>query len=81
MSSDVMLRLEKAAFCLFPRPASAQGGGGEGVTNCSGSLGTEELQDLIRRDGAGFPCLFKHNQNTLVCHCRSPAGGGPRGPF
>lgn len=26
MSSDVMLRLEKAAFCLFPRPASGVGG-------------------------------------------------------
>lgn len=56
MSSDVMLRLEKAAFCLFPRPASARGGGlGGGIANCSGSVGTEELQDLMLRWGQVSP--------------------------
>lgn len=67
MSSDVMLRLEKAAFCLFPRPASARGGGGG--ANCSGSVGTEELQDLMRRDGGRFPMSLqtqpKHSPVSL----------------
>lgn len=75
MGSDMMLRLEKAAFCLFPRPASAQGGGGRGA-NCSGSVGTEELQDLMQRDGGRFP-LSLQTQSKHSRHCRSPAGGGP----
>lgn len=78
MSSDVMLRLETAAFCLFQ--GQHLPGGGGGFANCSGFVRTEELQDLMRRDGGRFP-LSLQTQPKHSRHCRSPAGGGPRGPF